>query len=86
MTEDEVKQSTAAESVNSAKPDEQAPSSEANYVDARRVFELAAVLAREQGIRIMFTQKTNMLIFGIANTRLTASADGKFCFTEIKPS
>ena len=62
---------------------EPVPKLEANYVDARKVLELAVSMLKEQGVKILYSHSKDYLMLGIAKTRAEKDADGKFRFVEV---
>lgn len=62
---------------------EPVPKLEANYVDARKVLELAVSMLKEQGVKILYSHTKDYLMLGIAKTRAEKDADGKFRFVEV---
>lgn len=82
MQEEKKEPSTVEAPKPLAPSAEPVPKLEANYVDARKVLELAVSMLKEQGVKILYSHTKDYLMLGIAKTRAEKDADGKFRFME----
>lgn len=82
MQEEKKEPSTVEARKPLAPSAEPVPKLEANYVDARKVLELAVSMLKEQGVKILYSHTKDYLMLGIAKTRAEKDADGKFKFVE----
>lgn len=82
MQEEKKEPSTVEAPKPLAPSAEPVPKLEANYVDARKVLELAVSMLKEQGVKILYSHTKDYLMLGIAKTRAEKDADGKFKFVE----
>lgn len=82
MQEEKKEPSTVEAPKPLAPSAEPVPKLEANYVDARKVLELAVSMLKEQGVKILYSHTKDYLMLGIAKTRAEKDADGKFRFVE----
>lgn len=82
MQEEKKEPSTVEAPKPLAPSAEPVPKLEANYVDARKVLELAVSMLKEQGVKILYSHTKDYLMLGIAKTKAEKDADGKFKFVE----
>ena len=83
MQEEKKEPSTVEAPKPLAPSAEPVPKLEANYVDARKVLELAVSMLKEQGVKILYSHTKDYLMLGIEKTRAEKDADGKFRFVEV---